>query len=129
MFTTYGQVLITLLYGVVTTAESSGATTLKLVEKTNSIDLCALTTVTGDTVGEIYFLTGDKALILNGTGNTPVKTVGAFLSAYPYAPVILGAPATADTIQLNMTATSATHVVKWFVYYIPLEDGAYIQAA
>src|SRR3990172_8723191 len=77
IFTTYGRSLITLLYGQVTGAGDGGATTIKLQEETNSVDLCAATTVTSDTVDEIYILTGDKAVILNGTGGTPVKDVGS----------------------------------------------------
>src|SRR3989304_5958192 len=72
IFTTYGRSLITLIYGVVTGAGDGGATTIKLQEETNSVDMCAATTVTSDLVDEIYFLTADKAVILNGTGSVPV---------------------------------------------------------
>lgn len=123
-----GEILITALYGVVTGVGDGGATTIKLQTQTNTIDLCAATTVTGDTVGEVYFLTGDKAVILNGTGNVPVKNVGSFLSAFPYAPIIIDAT-TADAIQLVQTGDDATHAVRWSVFYIPLTEGAVITAS
>ena len=44
LFTVTGEVLITLLYGIVTGVGDGGATTIKLNEKASSIDLCAATT-------------------------------------------------------------------------------------
>ncbi len=129
IFTTYGQLLITLLYGQVTVAESSGATTLKLQTETNTLDLCATTTTTGDAVGEVYYVTGEKAVILNGTASTPIVDVGAQLTGFPSWYFFVGRTATADAIQLDMVSTSATQVVLWSVFYVPLEVGAYIEAA
>lgn len=130
IFAVYGTNLITLLYGQVTGAGDGGATTIKLQEETNSVDLCAATTVTSDTVDEIYVLTGDKAVILSGTGSTPVKTVGSLLAAAGgLNPMIVGKAATLDAIQLVQTGDDATHAVKWVVYYVPLEEGAYVAAA
>src|SRR3990170_570312 len=76
LFTVTGEVLITLLYGIVTGVGDGGATTIKLNEKTSSIDLCAATTVTSDAVGEVYLVTGDPTIIMNGTGSTPTLKVG-----------------------------------------------------
>jgi hypothetical protein len=129
IFTTFGQVLITLLYGQVTVAEASGATTIKLVKETGTIDLCAATTVTTDPIGTLYFLTGERAVILNGTAHVPIIDVGANKTGMPSSPVILGRTATADAIELAQTGTSATLVILWSVFYIPLEEGAYIEAA
>jgi hypothetical protein len=129
IFTTYGRFLITLLYGVVTGAGDGGATTIKLQEETNSVDMCAATTVTGDTVDEIYFLTGDTIVILNGTGAVPVKTLAGVLSAFPRHAMIFGKDGTADAIQIVQTGDDATHVVEWHLFYIPLDDNAYVVAA
>ena len=41
LFTVTGEVMITLLYGIVTGVGDGGATTIKLNEKASSIDLCA----------------------------------------------------------------------------------------
>jgi len=96
IFTVFGRNLITLLTGSVTVAGDGGATTIKLQTETNTIDLCAATTVTGDAIGTTYFLTGELAVILNGTGNTPIIDVGANLTGMPSSPVIIGRLDTLD---------------------------------
>jgi hypothetical protein len=50
LFAVYGLNLITLMYGEVTGVGDGGATTIALNEKTDSIPICAATTVTGDAV-------------------------------------------------------------------------------
>jgi hypothetical protein len=129
IFTVYGRNLVTLLTGSVTVEGDGGATTIKLQTETNTIDLCAATTVTGDVVGTTYFLTGEVAVILNGTGNTPIVDVGANLTGFPSSPVILGRPDTADAIQLVQTGDDADLEIAWLLTYIPLDVGAYIEAA
>src|SRR3990167_8637713 len=71
LFTVTGRCLITHLSGEVTTV-IGGAATLKLSDVTNSVDLCAATTIDSDAVGTMYALPGLSAQILNGTGGTPV---------------------------------------------------------
>jgi len=129
IFTVYGRNLVTLLTGSVTAAGDGGATTIKLQTETNTIDLCAATTVTSDAIGTTYFLTGEVAVILNGTGNTPIIDVGANLTGMPSSPVILGRPGTLDAIQLVQTGDDATLEIAWLLTYIPLDEGAYIEAA
>ncbi|TET95564.1 MAG: hypothetical protein E3J29_06645 [Dehalococcoidia bacterium] len=129
IFTTYGRVLITLLFGQVTVSPDAGATTIKLQEETNTQDLCAATTITADAIGTMYFLTGEMAVILNGTLNTPIIDIGANLTGMPSAPVIFGREATANAIQLVQTGDDADGYIKWVVLYIPLDEGAYIEAA
>ena len=129
IFKTYGRVKINLLYGQVTVAEASGATIVKLTEKTNSVDLCADTTVTGDAIGTMYRLTGDPAVILCGTGNVPVIDVSGLLSAFQHGDLIVGRAATANAIKLTASTPSATLVIKWHVFYTPLDDDAYVVAA
>jgi len=129
IFTVYGRNLVTLITGQVTAAGDGGATSFKLQTETNTIDLCADTTVTGDAIGTTYFVTGELAVILNGTGNTPIIDVGANLTGFPSSPIILGRTATADAIQFVQTGDDASLVISWILTYIPLEDGAYIEAA
>ncbi len=129
LFTTNGRNLVNLLVGQVTTQPDAGATTLKLQLETNTIDLCAATTITNDAIGTMYFLTGEVAVILNGTGNTPIIDVGANLTGMPSSPIILGRTAVADAIQQVQTGDDADGVILWALYYIPLEDGAFIEAA
>lgn len=129
LFTTFGRNLVNLLFGQVTTQPDAGATTIKLQTETNTIDLCAATTITNDAIGTMYFLTGEVAVILNGTGNTPIIDVAANLTGMPSSPIILGRRETLDAIQQVQTGDDADGVILWALYYIPLEDGAYIEAA
>ena len=129
IFTVYGRNLVTLLTGSVTVEGDGGATTIKLQTETNTIDLCAATTVTGDVIGTTYFLTGEVAVILNGTGNTPIIDVGANLTGMPSSPVILGRPDTLDAIQLVQTGDDTDLEIAWLLTYIPLDEGAYIEPA
>lgn len=130
IFATYGRVLITLLWGESVTAGDGGATTLQLQEETNSVNLCAATTITGDVTGTLYFLTGDFAVIMNGTGNAPVIGAAGALSAFPQTGgFIVGMPGAVDAIQQVQTGDDATGVITWHAYYIPLEEGAYLRAS
>jgi len=129
IFATYGRVLITCLWGESITAGDGGATTLYLQEETNSVALCAATTITGDVTGTLYVMTGDFAVILNGTGNTPVIGAVGSLSAFQRNSFIVGMAAAADAIQQVQTGDDTTGVIKWHAYYIPLEEGAYMAAS
>ena len=130
IFKTYGRVLITCLWGESITAGDGGATTLKLQEETNSVDLCAATTITGDVTGTLYRISGDFAVIMNGTGNTPVIGAVGALSAFPgTGNFIVGMAAAADAIQQVQTGDDTTGVITWHAYYIPLEEGAYMEAS
>lgn len=128
LFTVTGECLIIALYGIVTGVADGGATTIKLNEKASSIDLCAATTVTSDAVGEVYVLSGDPAIILNGTGSTPTLKVGNIKAGFNEMPIIFDGQA-GLIIELTQTGSDATHAVKWVLFYIPLEDGASIVAA
>jgi hypothetical protein len=128
LFTVKGEVLITLLYGVVTGVGDAGPTTILLNEKADSIALCAATTVTLDAVGEVYVLTGDRLVIMGGTGAVPVLKVAGILAAFPHNAIIFDGQA-GLTIELTQTGDDATHAVKWTLCYIPLEEGAYVEAA
>lgn len=129
IFNTYGRILIKLLIGQATAAEATGATTIQLQEERNTVNLCAATTVTGDAIGTMYRLTGDPAVILCGTANVPVIDASGLLSALQHADMIIGRPLTTDAIQLVETGNSATLIINWVVYYIPLEEGAWLEAA
>lgn len=129
IFKVFGRNKVTSLTGQVTVEGDGGATTILLQLETNTIDLCAATTVTGDVVGTFYFLTGEVAVILNGTGNVPIIDVGANLTGMPTSPIYLGRTATEDAIQLVQTGADAALAISWILTYIPLEEGAFIEAA
>jgi len=129
LFTVVGEVLITLLYGVVTVAADANATTLLLNEKASSLNLCAATTVTSDAIGEVYRVTGDAAIILNGTGNVPRLKIASLLSAFPDTGGIIFDGQAGLIIEQTVTGAQATLEVAWHLFYIPLEEGAYVAAA
>ena len=129
LFTVVGQVLLTLIYGEVTTVMDGGASTVKLNEKTSSIDLCAATTITSDAVGEIYMLQGDAGEVVNGA-DAPTLKVGQ-LANTPFKPMIFGLGNGAlGSLTIESTQTGAdTGEILWTLFYIPLEPGAYVEAA
>ncbi len=135
LFTVNGECLITLMYGIVTGVGDGGATTIGLNEKASSIAVCAVTTVTSDAVGEVYLVTGQPNALLNG-GIAPTLKVGGATaehdSTVDRSPVV--SPFIFDgqaglILELTQTGDDATHAVKWVIFYIPLEDGAFIEAA
>ncbi len=130
LFTVTGRCLITSLTGEVTTV-IGGAATMKLTDTTNSVDLCAATTIDTDAVGTMYALPGVSAQILNGTGGTPV------VGSVPNIPAggvaggamqIIGDAQAALTISHILDAAD-TGAVTWSLWYKPLISGATIAAA
>ena len=119
-----------MLYGIVTGVGDGTVETILLNEKVSSLDLCAATTVTSDAVGTTYMLTGDPAVILNGTANTPILYLCGLLSAYPYTGGIIFDGQAGLVIECTATdGGDATLAVKWVLYYIPLETGATVVAS
>lgn len=128
LFTVTGRVLITSLTGEVTTV-IGGAATMKLTDTTNSVDLCAATTIDTDAVGTMYALTSISTNILNGTGATPVvgsipNITGASLINVRVVGHVQG-PITIAHI-LDAADTGA---ITWRLTYIPLVSGATVAAA
>lgn len=129
LFTVTGECLITLFYGIVTGAGDGTVETILVREKADTLNLCAATTVTSDAVGEVYWVTGDHAIILNGTGNIPRLKIASLLSAFQHNAFIFDGQS-GLTIELIATdGGDAVLAVKWVILYIPLEDGANIVAA
>jgi len=114
-----GTVAITAIIGEVTTVIQTQANNTKLTANPTtgtSVDLCTVLDITADEVGCLYGITGivGEALIGAGAGYAPIPT----------RPVVVNI----GTIDLDCAATN-TGSVKWSIWYIPLEDGAYIEAA
>lgn len=129
LFTVVGQVLITLIYGEVTTVMDGGASTVALNEKASSIALCAATTITSDAAGEIYMLSGDAGAVVNGA-DAPTLKVGQ-LAGTPLAPFVFGlGNGVLGSLTIESTETGDdTGEILWTLFYIPLEPGAYVAAA
>lgn len=128
LFTVTGRVFITQLTGEVTTVVG-GAATLKLRDTTNSVDLCAATTIDTDAVGTMYALTNIAASILNGTGMTPViGSVPNLTGSTNFMVRVVGDAQAALTIGGVLDAAD-TGAITWSLSYIPLISGATVVAA
>lgn len=114
-----GRVAITGILGEVTVAIQNQACNTKLTANPTtgtSVDLCAVLSIANDEVGCLYGITGTvgDAMVGANAGYAP-------LQARPLA-VNVG------TIDLDCAASN-TGSVKWSIWYLPLDTGAYVTAA
>ena len=126
LFTVVGKVAITLLTGEVTTVVG-GAATYAMRVKTTTEAIFAATTIDTDAAGTMYLFGGDPTVVLNNTG-TPVTRVGFLDGAGPNSPLIVGLSGGSLTIESDLDAAD-TGVIRWDVYWLPLESGAVLAAA
>ena len=134
LFTVVGMCMITLMYGEVTTI-IGGAATIIIEEKAGSIPLCAETTIDTDAEGTLYLLSGHPETILCGGGAPTIKVAGVLAShnttvdyVPAHSPYIINGGADGVTIECTETG-NRTGAIEWTLYYLPLEVGAYIEAA
>lgn len=114
-----GRVLILGIIGEVTVAIQNQANNTKLVANPTtgtSVDMCAVLSTANDEVGCLYGITGVAADALVGAN--------AGSTVWPTRPTVLNV----GSIDLDCAASN-TGSVKWDVWYMPLDDGAYITAA
>lgn len=115
-----GNVLVMLILGEVTTIIQTQANATKLQANPDTgttTDLCGTLDITADEVGSLYTITGDAAtdaMQRGESGSVPAQTTAVVVSP--------------GTIDLNCAASN-TGNVKWSIWYYPLEDGAYVEAA
>lgn len=114
-----GTVAITAIVGEVTTVIQTQANNTKLTANPTtgtSVDICAVLDISAKEVGTLFGITGTvgDAMIGANAGATqlPANAVVANIG----------------TIDLDCAAGN-TGSVKWSIWYLPLEDGAYITAA
>jgi hypothetical protein len=116
---TGGRVLVTGIVGEVTTVIQTQADNAKLVANPTTgtdVDLCAVLNITAKEVGTLFGITGlfSDALVGANAGST----------VFPRNPVVVPV----GTLDLSCSASN-TGNVKWSVFYVPLDNGAYITAA
>ena len=114
-----GRVAIMGILGEVTTIIQNQANNTKLTANPTtgtSVDLCAVLSIANDEVGCLYGITGlaTDALVGANAGSAPL----------PYGPI----GGNRGTLDLDCAASN-TGSVKWSIWYIPLDDGAYVTAA
>lgn len=127
LFTVTGKVAIMLLAGEVTTVVGGAATYAMRVKTTNEA-IFAATTIDTDAVGTMYLFGGDPTVVLNNAG-TPVTRVGFLDGANGMAsPLVVGLAGGSLTIESDLDAAD-TGVIRWDLWYLPLESGASVAAA
>lgn len=118
---TGGRVLVTSLYGEVTTVIGAG-TTPELKVKFNptatgaDTDLSAATNIASDAVGTIYQATGDYSTVLS---QGLLTCEGALVTPFLVSE---------GDIEIDMDE-SVTGAIQWTLTYIPYDDGASVAAA
>lgn len=115
-----GNILLTLLVGEVTTVIQTQLDNAKLQANPDTgttTDLCGNLDLSADEVGALYTITGDTAtdaMQRGESGSVPAQTTA-----------VVVAPGTIDLV----CSASNTGSVKWSVWYLPLEEGAYVESA
>ena len=114
-----GRVALTQIIGEVTVIIQTQANLTKLTGNPTvgtAADICATLSITADEVGCLYGITGleTDALIGLDAGALPGQTRDVILPP--------------GTLDLDCAATN-TGEVKWTLFYVPIDDGAYVEAA
>lgn len=114
-----GRVAITQIIGEVTTVIQTQADLTNLVGNPTvgtSVDLCTTLDITAFEVGCLLGITGlnTEALIGIDAGLLPAQRRDVILAA--------------GTLDLDCAANNSG-AVKWTVFYVPIDDGAWIEAA
>jgi hypothetical protein len=114
-----GRVAITQILGEVTVAIQNQANATKLTGNPTtgtSVDICATLDIDNDEVGTLYGIAGLPATAMIGinAGAVPAQERDVILNI--------------GTLDLDCAATN-TGSVKWTLFYIPIDDGAYVEAA
>ncbi len=114
-----GKCLVLGIVGEVTTIIQTQANNTKLIATPTvgtATDICAALDISADEVGCLYGITG--------TATDAMVGADAGHTVWPASPIVVNA----GTIDLDCAASN-TGSVAWSIWYLPLEDGAYIEAA
>lgn len=116
-----GRILMTALFGVVTTVIGGTTPSAKIVATPTvgtANDLCTAVAITSDEVGTQYSIPGatGSAFAVSGAGSGGVTGQSA--------PIAVAA----GTIGVNVSAADATGAIQWTLCYVPLTDGASVVA-
>ena len=125
LFTVTGKVLMTLLTGEVTTIVAVTTTYAMRVKTSNEAIFPALT-ITTDAAGTMYLFGGDNTVVPNNAG-TPITRVGFLDGAGPLSPMVIGLTGGSCILQSDLDG-AGTGVIRWDLWYLPLESGASVVA-
>jgi hypothetical protein len=116
-----GRVLVTCLVGEVTTVCSATASNLKVTSVPtvgSAVDVAANLAIASFELGAILVVEGDGTAIIGASAGA------GFAPALNALPFIL--PIGTLRIETSGTNTGAT---KWDLFYVPIDDGAYVVSA
>ncbi len=118
-----GRVLVTALYGVVTTIIGGTTPALKLIATPtvgSANDMCTALTITADEVGNMFVMPNAVGSALVGIA-APGKSGSISFAAG-------GQIVAPGTIGFNVSAADATGAIQWTCTYVPLDTGASLVA-
>lgn len=127
LFDVTGQVLVTLMYGVVTTLVAGGTAPELLVnvKDGSNTPISASTVITGDAADTIYWVMGDPNVTFGG-GDAPTVGFAGNGSASGRGFII-------DNVTIESTPggtlAATAGAITWTLFYIPLENSAAVAAA
>jgi hypothetical protein len=121
LFDVTGLCEITLMIGEVTSVIAT-STSMSINTSTNDQVISASTQITTDAVGTLYLVTGDPDLGFNSAVAPGIDA--AFSKDGQIAPFYMND----DQIEMNVNS-AGTGLVKWLLWYKPLESGAQVTAA
>lgn len=110
-----GRVLLTLLYGEVTTVIQNQLNNTKVTSAPTvgtAVDLAANLDIAADEVGTLYLVEGDGTALVGANAGAAVTAIGM-------APLIIPT----GVIRLTTSATN-TGATKWQAWFFPLDEGA-----
>jgi len=114
-----GRVQVNLILGEVTTIIETKTVNFKLVADPTtgtSTDLCGNLDLSADEVGALYTISGAAATAMQRGESGSVLTQATS--------VIVAAGAIEATVGATHTGS-----IKWTLFYVPIDDGAYVEAA
>lgn len=126
LFNVTGTVVITLMYGHITTVFSGATTDLQI--KTDGGSAITADTVVDSYVDESLFtISGDPSIDINGGAGSGVVEVGSFANSEPRNPIIIGKDADPVVI-ISEPGSADTGVYDMYVWWIPMTVGATLVA-
>jgi hypothetical protein len=111
-----GRVLMVALIGRVTTQIEAAATGCNVRIGAVALSLAGGLDITGDVVGTMYGITGT-------VGDAMYDTAGYL--RLQTTPLVLNT----GTVNLNNAGAGSTGAIAWSMLYVPIDDGAYVEAA
>ncbi|MDD5510527.1 MAG: hypothetical protein PHI12_06950 [Dehalococcoidales bacterium] len=125
-----GLIVVKAIVGVRTVIQAGGASTMQLRHSVGGVFDAGTLSVAADTVGTVYYLTGDTTdPIISGVGGLLVIGGRVVATSTRYGGFESNLIVGAGNIQVTMTAAAGTGSTRYMLWYTPLDDGATVVAA